>query len=143
MLTKNITFVAITVFFAMSSYNISFAQEEVKHPGQPQDLTLEKMSFTIIENGSVPDIKPYVDALNNANFDKYRLLDGRRILKFNTGLQVELYSANELYEKYGKQVDHKTVQKMGSDPVYKNEFTLLPSGHILEQVPVEGKKTSR
>lgn len=53
-------------------------------------------SFVIKEQGTVSDVKPYEDALNKANLDKYRYFDHRSELKFENGMVVELLSAHEM-----------------------------------------------
>lgn len=53
-------------------------------------------TYIIIENGSVTDIQPYIDALNNSDMSNHRLLNKRCIVIFKTGVKVELFSALEI-----------------------------------------------
>ncbi len=88
-------------------------------------------SFRIINQGKVNNIQLYVDALNNANLDKYRMFDKRRILQFDTGVKIELYSVNELKEK-GTKYDESKIKDGDYSTVHHATFKLNESGHILE-----------
>jgi hypothetical protein len=102
----------------------------------------QKSHYTIINNGNVSDISNYTEALDNAFLDKYRLKDSRRVLKFTTGVEVQLHSAQELFTNYGKKIDEQIVGSMGDTPVYQHEFALTANGKIIEQIEVvPGKMT--
>jgi len=89
-------------------------------------------AFTITKNGSVIDIQPYKEALNKIDLEKYRLKDKRRILKFDTGVEVQLKSANEL------------SGKTSNPPVYRDDrvFKLSKNGQIAEGVPTHNVKSA-
>ncbi|MDP1747668.1 MAG: hypothetical protein Q8L90_18990 [Bacteroidota bacterium] len=53
-------------------------------------------TYIIIDKGSVTDIQPYIDALNNSDMSNHRLLNKRYTVVFKTGVKVELFSASEL-----------------------------------------------
>lgn len=55
-----------------------------------------EVTYKIINNGSVLNIQPYVDALNNSNMHNHRLKSSRYTIVFNTGVTVQLFSAEEL-----------------------------------------------
>lgn len=90
-------------------------------------------SFVIINQGTVQDLKPYVDALNGNDIDKYRHVDQRTTLVFKEGVVVELLSANEL-QGLGLPVDLSAVNTTTVDRMRHSQFTLHTSGRILELV---------
>ena len=53
-------------------------------------------TYTIISNGSVTNIQPYIDALNKADMRYQRLKNSKNIIEFRTGVKVELFSATEI-----------------------------------------------
>lgn len=53
-------------------------------------------SYHYLNPTSVQDLVPYTTALSKADLDRYRYIDERNVLVFDTGLQVELLSANEM-----------------------------------------------
>ena len=76
--------------------------------------TLEKSSFIISssnENISSAQLNVYKTAVNNnTNLDELRFLDQRRIIPFEKNeISIELFSANELLEKYGKEIPENTI----------------------------------
>jgi hypothetical protein len=96
-------------------------------------------SFVITEDAQVTDIALYEKALNNADMDRYRYLDSRRVIKFQKGVVIELFSANEMIEK-GMTVQ---IEKIRKAPIEKNtepNFVLKPSGYIIEQHTAIGKR---
>lgn len=56
-------------------------------------------SFIIIEKGKEADSSPYIEALNKADMNNYRLLDKRVRIIFDAGVIAELLSAKELSAK--------------------------------------------
>jgi hypothetical protein len=76
--------------------------------------TLEKSSFIISssnENITSAQLNVYKTAVNNfTNLDELRFLDQRRIIPFEKNeISIELFSANELLEKYGKEIPENTI----------------------------------
>ena len=76
--------------------------------------TLEKSSFIISssnENITSAQLNIYKTAVNNyTNLDELRFLDQRRIIPFEKNeISIELFSANELLEKYGKEIPENTI----------------------------------
>jgi hypothetical protein len=76
------------LFFFLIGVNQSRAQKEVKD-----------QTYTIVDNGSVTDIQPYINALNNSEMKNHRLLNTRYTIVFQSGLKVELFSATEISNK--------------------------------------------
>lgn len=66
---------------------------KVKMPDQKE---AKGQTYIIIDKGSVTDIQPYIDALNNSDMSNHRLLNKRYIVVFKTGVKVELFSASEI-----------------------------------------------
>jgi hypothetical protein len=71
----------------MKAQNNKSAQEQKEANGQ---------TYTIINNGSITDIQPYIDALNHADMKYHRLKNTRTTITFNTGVTVQLFSAIEV-----------------------------------------------
>ena len=53
-------------------------------------------TYQITDNGSVKDVQPYIDALNKSDMRYHRLKNSRNSIVFNTGVKVELFSAEEI-----------------------------------------------
>lgn len=53
-------------------------------------------TYAIIDNGTVTNVQPYIDALNNSDMKYHRLKNTRNTIIFNTGVKVELFSATEI-----------------------------------------------
>lgn len=98
----------------------------------------QNVTYKIIENGSVKNIQPYIDALNTANFKYHRLRSKRTTITFDTGLKVELFSATELAAA-GKNVNPADYPE--SFPAKREEplFKLGPNNFILEEHTSTGK----
>jgi len=66
----------------------------------------EKSSFVVYSK-----LNLYKSAVNDfSNLDELRFLDERRIILFEKdGVSVELLSANELSNKYGKEIPENTI----------------------------------
>lgn len=55
-------------------------------------------TFSVINNGSVTDTQPYVNAVANADLESFRYRNTRCVITFDNGLQVELLSAFEMQQ---------------------------------------------
>lgn len=65
---------------------------------------VKNQTYTIVDNGSVTNIQPYIDALNNSDMRNHRLQNKRYIIVFEKGVKVELFSATEI-SKNGIQIN--------------------------------------
>jgi hypothetical protein len=83
-----------------------------------------------IKPNSTLDLKPYIAAMDMANFDEYRFQDARRLIEFESGVKVELLSGIELM------VLNKTKRRFMNKPDNfiepKSVFKLLNSGYIVQ-----------
>lgn len=73
---------------------------------------VSKKHFIIHKNASDIDVEKYASAANSGfiNLDAYRFYDKRRIINFTgTDATIELYSAKEMLEKYGKVIPAETI----------------------------------
>ena len=91
-------------------------------------------TFRIKAQGIVKDVDvtPYIHALEKADLDRYRFVKMRRVLRFEQGLEVELFSGEELDEM---KIDYKK-EKVNTDvgPLIHNaRFKLHDNGQIIEQ----------
>lgn len=102
----------------------------------------QKKSFEVAGTTNEVEISRYTEALRNANIEQYRLPDKQRILLFEDGVKVYLFSLNELGKLYGSWKTADVIIE-NTDEIYPNRFHILPSGIINEMipiVPVKGKK---
>lgn len=80
--------------------------------GQSEPLTKSKEHYIIHQNGATIDVVKLTTYLNTGffNLDEYRFYDKRRIIQFEgTTATIELYSAKELFDIYGKEVSPFTI----------------------------------
>jgi hypothetical protein len=80
--------------------------------GQSEPSTKSKEHYIIHQNGAAIDVVKLTTYLNTGffNLDEYRFYDKRRIIQFEgTTATIELYSAKELFEIYGKHVAESTI----------------------------------
>ena len=80
--------------------------------GQSESSIKSKEHFIIHQNGANIDVEKLTSYLNTGyfNLDEYRFYDKRRIIQFEgTTATIELYSAKELLEIYGKPVAESTI----------------------------------
>lgn len=65
---------------------------------------VKNQTYTIVDNGGVTNIQPYIDALNNSDMRNHRLQNKRYTIIFEKGVKVELFSATEI-SKNGIQIN--------------------------------------
>lgn len=88
-------------------------------------------TFIITQKNNITNIKDYETALRKADLKCYRMLDQRRVLKFDSGVIVELLSVNELLQK-GIVVRKDCLTDPSNPNKDSRVFTLLPNGIIAE-----------
>jgi len=93
----------------------------------------DKSSYRIVNTGSVADMTAYHQALQAKDLDAHRLINQPRLIKFESGVEVELYSAKYLEKEYGRKRDHEFMQRMGDEPVYPWYWVLSPEGVIIDK----------
>ena len=89
-------------------------------------------AYIINNKGLIKDSDRYIKALDSADLDRYRLENDRVVLNFKCGIEVMLYSHNELINGHSKGnkiniINHNAV------------FALHSSGIILETHQVKTK----
>tara|TARA_B110000285_G_C15094120_1_gene600876 strand:- start:1205 stop:1564 length:360 start_codon:yes stop_codon:yes gene_type:complete len=89
-------------------------------------------SYVITDEALVGDISIYITAIEKANWDKYRIVDERRVITFKKGVKIELLSANEMTEK-GIEINLSKVMKQSPKGIYQPIFVLNNNGFIIEQ----------
>lgn len=89
-------------------------------------------SYVITDKAQVREINLYITAIEKANWDKYRLINERRVITFQKGVKIELLSADEMTEK-GMEVDLSKILKQKPTTLYKPVFVLGENGYIIEQ----------
>ncbi|GAB4134114.1 MAG: hypothetical protein Fur0041_06950 [Bacteroidia bacterium] len=90
-------------------------------------------SWIYINPESVKNLEDYTTALSKCDLDKYRYMDKRNTLHFESGLDVQLLSANEMIAK-GMQVKLDRVRTTEPEFDTKPLFRLTESGHIVEML---------
>lgn len=97
-----------------------------------------KKTYAIIDNGSVSNIQPYIDAMNNSNFTNHRLKDKRYVVIFQTGVKVELYSAKEI-QANGWKVNPDDYPEAFDSKRDEPIFALGANNYIIEYHSAKGK----
>ena len=129
-MNKKYIITSLIVLQSLFIGNFSLAQKKITDTQQTINIK-ETATFNIINNGEVSDIQPYIIAMSNANFDTYRLVDSRRIIKFDTGVEVELFSANELSAKFPEKMSKIILTKKDIEGIEPPTYKLSPTGHII------------
>lgn len=73
------------------SFSQSLSAQEINSFKELYDKT-----YSIVENGNVTNIQPYIDALNTANLNNHRLKSERNTIGFEEGVKVVIFSAEEV-----------------------------------------------
>lgn len=94
--------------------------------------------FQITSNGNVADIQVYKDALNKADWKCHRFMNSRRVLAFDTGVVVELFSVKELSE-LGLNADVSCIADEKNSSPRQPVYHLSESGIIIETHQPIGK----
>lgn len=95
-------------------------------------------TYRIIDNGSVLNVQPYLDALNASNMKYHRLKNTRTTIVFESGLKVELFSATEL-QAAGRTIDPNDYPENFPATRVEPLFQLGANNFILEKHTVQGK----
>ena len=99
---------------------------------------VKEQTYTIIDNGSVRDVQPYIDAMNNSDFKYHRLLNKRYIIVFEKGVKVELFSATEI-SKNGIQINLSDYPESFDPTRQEPIYALGANNFILEYYTALGK----
>lgn len=81
-------------FIALTALLLFFVSASGLQAQEKKDIT-----YSILESGSVLDVQPYINALDNSDMRYHRLSGRRYVIVFMTGLRVELFSAQEIAKK--------------------------------------------
>lgn len=108
-------FIALTFSLVLSAS----AQEQVN------------VTYRITDNGSVRDVQPYINALNNASMKYHRLRNTRYTIIFDTGVKVELFSAAELIAA-GRRISLSDYPDSFDSSRQEPVFSLGQNNYIME-----------
>lgn len=86
-----------------------------------------------MNDGGVDDVSTYLDALAQKDLDLYRLVSSRRIIRFESGFEIELYSAEKLENDFGRYRDRRFIQQMGDEPTYPWLWSIRADGKISDK----------
>ena len=78
-------------------------------------------TYKFLNANEVSNVSKYKTALSTANMTKFRYKDQRNVITFESGLKVELFSANELVAN-GYSVDERRL--LTSEPINLGMYTL-------------------
>jgi hypothetical protein len=74
----------------------------------------------------------YEEAINKKNFEEFRYVDARRTIKFSgSSASIELFSAKELLELYGKAIHPMNIKYPAS--AASIEFILYPEHKAIKE----------
>lgn len=96
-------------------------------------------TYAILDNGSVKNVQPYIDALNNANMKNHRLKDKRYTIIFETGVAVQLFSATEC-KTNGRNINLADYPDAFDSSRLEPVFSLGPNNFIMEAHNPTNKK---
>jgi hypothetical protein len=80
-----------------------------------------------------------VKVIESKDWDSYRIISSRRVINFEGGIVIELFSVKEL-QKEGVEVDESKALADDYKLKNKNVFGIHSSGVIIETYQVENKK---
>jgi hypothetical protein len=84
-----------------------------------------KAHFVILNGGSAENTERYYNAVKNFDFEQYRFVDKRRVIKFtNTEVKIELFSARELLDLYHREIHPSNIKNNIADK--EIEFYYFP-----------------
>ncbi|MCX6294727.1 MAG: hypothetical protein NTX97_01460 [Bacteroidetes bacterium] len=95
-------------------------------------------TYVITNNGSVTDVQPYIDALNNSDMKNQRLKNTRNTIVFKTGVAVQLFSASEI-NTAGHILNLSDYPEHFETTRDIPAFSLGPNNFIMEEHHVTGK----
>lgn len=98
------------------------------------------VTYQIVDNGSVKDVQPYINALNKANMRNHRLRNQRTTISFESGVKVELFSAQEL-QNAGRSINAADYPENFEITRQEPVFTLGQNNFIMEMHHPENKFT--
>lgn len=99
---------------------------------------IQGKTYAITGKGTVTNVQPYIDALNNSDMKYHRLKNTRTTIEFNTGVKVELFSATEINATVHPLTMSDYPEKFSATrdvPV----FSLGPNNFIMEEHHVVSK----
>lgn len=92
-----------------------------------------KRTFEVVDYGGVDDVSLYLEALSRKDLDAYRLVSSSRIIRFESGFEIKLYSAEKLENEFGRKRDPRFIQRMGDEPTYPWLWSLRTDGKIVDK----------
>ena len=92
----------------------------------------QQKTFTIVDQGTVSttEVTKYESAIQNSDMESYRNKTTRTVLVFDTGLKIELLSAQELYI-LGVNINPNDYVDSRDPKFTFPTFHLTPGGHLL------------
>jgi hypothetical protein len=99
---------------------------------------VKDQTYVITDNGSVSNIQPYIDALNNSDMRYHRLKNVRNTIVFDTGVTVQLFSATEMIAE-GKALNPADYPESFDASRDVPAFSLGPNNIIMEMHHVTSK----
>lgn len=93
-----------------------------------------KAHYVVNNAADAKETVSYTELLSQFNFEQYRFYDKRRTIKFiNNNITVDLFSAKELLEVYGKPISPLTIM----DNIPKKDIAFLLNGGKVQIVTVK------
>lgn len=76
-------------------------------------------TYEIVNTNNIENIQSYVNALNDAVLHSHRFQDQRRIITFESGVEIELFSINELNAmNFNLDPSNLTVQTISTQQIW-------------------------
>ena len=96
-------------------------------------INSKELGAAVLKTGTVSDVLPYLQALKEIDLNRYRLLDDKRVLKFESGVEIQLLSGQELAAEKGEPVVSNLTAKADFQNNTGMILQLHSSGRILEK----------
>lgn len=103
-----------------------------------QAQEVQGQTYTITSNGTVADVQPYINALNNSDMKYHRLKNSRNSIVFESGVTVQLFSATEM-NTAGRSLNLADYPESFDASRDMPVFSLGPNNIIMEQHHVNYK----
>lgn len=92
-----------------------------------------KRTYVITNSNGIQNLETYYTALDQYDLDRHRLIDQDRTIRFETGVVIELLSAQKLETEFGRKRDGRFLNKTGNETVYPWLWSLTKNGRILDK----------
>jgi hypothetical protein len=114
------------VFTSMLLFSAAWSQS------QPQVTPFSVGMWDVVSTPDDYDVATFRRTLNTINLDNLRFHDSRRVMKFESGIVIELFSVQEVTTQ-GQTIIWNGLTTQNQTNVSKCMFQLTDSGYLLQK----------